>query len=100
MYLVVCISVGSTPAIDIFLPVYRPTINKHHASSSLDYILVNNNNNICLFQTHKIGTAYICWSIHISSRSISAGLPISYCLHVKSRFSQRPPGVASHTGSL
>ena len=35
-----------------------------------------------------------------SSRSISAGLPISYCLHVKSRFSQRPPGVASHPGSL
>ena len=25
----------------------------------------NNNNNICLFQTHKIGTAYICRSIHI-----------------------------------
>ena len=24
-----------------------------------------NNNNICLFQTHKIGTAYICRSIHI-----------------------------------
>ena len=23
------------------------------------------NNNICLFQTHKIGTAYICRSIHI-----------------------------------
>ena len=68
-------------------------------------------------------------SLYVSSRSISADLPISYpfhvkaigrqvspvipevsrrCdvtpisypFHVKSQFSHRPPGVASHPGSL
>ena len=54
---------------------------------------------LLLLKTNRFKSSFINWCLY-SSRSISAGLPISYCLHVKSRFSQRPPGVASHPGSL
>ena len=37
----------------------------------------NNNNNICLFQTHKIGTAYICRSIHIVIQNSLNGVEVA-----------------------
>ena len=41
----------------------------------------NNNNNICLFQIHKIGTAYICRSIHIEIQNFNTRQSILRTVH-------------------